>query len=111
MLDAFQAWFRNNQDQMQRDGISVSVTEPSRGYGKDAITAELKTASAEALVCLWETGESEFEYLDWKAADGDVDYQPKDTSYEFAHPEELYVALDALAARLTGHSLPQAVTV
>ncbi len=109
MLGALQAWFHRHEGTLRARGIAVQVRQPSSGFSKNGISADLTTDRAEATVELWESGESEFHYLDWQEAEADKDNaQAAVTHYEFARPEELFAALDALMTRMAA---PQAVTV
>lgn len=59
--------------------------------------AEIRTAKYEWTIELWETGESEFHFLDWGLPDPDV----VTTHQEFADKKELYAALDVMLAKVS----------
>lgn len=73
----------------------------SEGLLKNGISAVLKSERFEATIELWETGESEFYFLDWEFADRDPDYQPEVTHYDFAAEKEMLSALNRLVNRLS----------
>jgi uncharacterized protein involved in type VI secretion and phage assembly len=97
MLEAFRQWFQIHQSLLTQKGVDVRVSPGTQGLDKNSIHAELRTPRYEWLVQLWETGESDFHFLDWDAADDGVIW----THYEFPSKEELYAALDGIIEKLS----------
>ena len=105
MLEAFMEWFEAHQALFAGKGIQAQISPATEGLGKNSIHAEFITPTHEWTVQLWETGESDFHWLTWEAADDGVCV----THHEFGEPEELIAALEgALEKRVRGSapSLP-----
>ena len=101
MIEAFYLWFSQNHSLLARDGSSINLSPSSVGLPKNGISAVLRSDRAEITIELWETGESEFYFLDWDAVDLDPAVGVAVKHYDFANKEELYAALDQLVSRMS----------
>ena len=101
MIHWFSEWFSTNSSQSERQGIRISLSESSKELSKNGISAVLKSERIEATVELWETGESEVYFLDWKASDRDPDYQPEVIHYDFENKTDLLNALNNIVSRMS----------
>ena len=103
MIEALRSWFRQNSSLLEGEGISGSLSPGSVGLLKNGISAELKTDHLEATIELWETGESDFHFLDWEAAERDPEVSVVVTHYDFRSEQEMYAALNNLVNRINGN--------
>ena len=101
MIKAFYLWFSKNHSLLTGDGLSIKLSPMSVGLPKNGISAVLRAGRAEVTIELWETGESEFYFLDWDAVDHDPQAGIVVTHYDFIRVEELYAALDQLVSRMS----------
>jgi hypothetical protein len=95
-IEAIQDWVESSRHMLNERRITVGLSEPTRGPGKNSIHAELRGESSEATVEVWDTGESDFHFADMGATSGVVV-----THHDFRSREELENALDDLANRLS----------
>lgn len=100
MIEALRSWFEQNSSLLEEEGISGGLSPGSVGLLKNGISAELKTNHLEATIELWETGESDFHFLDWEATERDPEVGVVVTHYDFQGEQELWVALDKLVSRM-----------
>lgn len=101
MIEAFRQWFLEHRLVLAPDGISLELSKGSEGLPKNGVYAVLKSDRFEAGVELWETGESEFYFSDWEAAERDPAVGVVVTHHDFTSPAELYTALDELVNRMS----------
>lgn len=102
MIEAFCHWLLEHRMSIERDGVSLELSEDSKGLLKNGVSAAFSSAYSEALIELWETGESEFYFADWKVADRDPNYQPEVTHFDFRNESEMFTALAAFVKRISG---------
>ncbi len=108
MIEAFRRWLLEHRRSIKRDGVSLELSEGSQGLLKNGVSATFNSAHSEAMIELWETGESEFYFADWNTADRDPNYQPEVTHYDFQSEGEMFTALAAFVKRIHGTAeLPQ----
>lgn len=96
MLREFQEWFEKNGSWLDRKGVRALLKGPSRGLDKNSVSAELTSDRYEALVLVWETGESDFHVAPMDAS-SDVEV----THYEFDSTDELSAALVQLMSQMS----------
>lgn len=96
VLGIIQEWFKKNELLLMDMGIRTRVSEPSQGFSKNGISAELISDKYEALVQLWETGESDF-HVALQDASSDVEV----THYEFRNKDEMQAALVQLISQMS----------
>lgn len=101
MIDTFRRWALEYGPILKREGISLDLSKGSEGLPKNGISAALKSDRFEATIELWETGESEFYFLDWEAAERDPNVGVVVTHYDFTTAGELYAALDQVISRMS----------
>jgi hypothetical protein len=101
MIEAFRLWFSRNHFLLERDGITFDLSPSSTGLPKNGISAVLKSDRVEVTIELWETGESEFYFLNWEAIERDPNASVVVTHYDFTPVEELYAALDQLVNQMS----------
>lgn len=111
MIETLQFWARENQSDLEKNGIYLKLSQPSEGLPKNGISAVFTSDRFEATIELWETGESEFYFLDWKAADRDPDYQVDITHHDFQSESELHSSLAALLERLSAEGKPILINI
>jgi len=97
MVQHLQNWVQENGLRLSERNITCSIKAPSRESNKLGISASFTTDRGEATVELWETGESDFHFLDSRSSDVGV----RVTHYEFSNMQELYDALENLLKALT----------
>ena len=96
----FQGWLKSNQTRFTHDHIRVEVLGITP-YVPSSVHVNLFAERHEATVQLWETGESEFFFLDWQAAERDPAVGVVVTHHDFTTPAELYATLDELVNRMS----------
>jgi len=101
MIETFRSWLFRNQSLLGRDGITFDLSPSSEGLLKNGVSAVLKSERFEVTIELWETGESEFYFLDWEAADRDLEYQPEVVHHDFSDKSQMFAALEQLVSRMS----------
>lgn len=101
-IEALRVWLRDNESRLKRHGIAVSIPKYTLHYGTCAgFTSEHVEAGFfvwEKL--MWEKSMSDVEFVDWRTADRDPDYQVEWTHYEYGKTSEMLNVLEALADRM-----------
>ncbi len=100
MISGFRHWLEDNESRLSREGIQIEILGQTP-YVPSSIHVTLKMERYEGHVQLWEDGQSEFYFLDWKAADRDLDYQPEVVHHDFSDKSQMYAALEQLVGRLS----------
>ena len=111
MIENLQFWAGQHQRDLEGKGIALKLSHPSEGLPKNGISAVFTSDRFEATVELWETGESEFYFLDWKAADRDPEYQVEITHHDFQNEGDLHSSLAVLLERLSAESEPRLIKI
>ena len=93
MIEGFQEWFNKNLSNLERCGIVIAVSEPTREPLRNSIAATAKSDNHEALICLWETGECAVDVGDFRRSEVDS------FNYEFHSREDLSVFLETFFAK------------
>ncbi len=101
MIETFRRWFMDHRRALEQNGISLDLTAGSEGLPKNGVSALLASDRFEAAVELWETGESEFYFSDWTAADRDPNVGVEVTHHDFANTVEMSDALNDLINRMS----------
>lgn len=96
MIQDFHDWFEKNQNGLNKKRIKTLVSQATQNLDKNSINADFLSDRYEATVQIWETGESDFHFLDWKEANEVVV-----TYHKFNSKEELYMALEQLIVQMS----------
>ncbi len=96
------AWLRENERWFQANKIKVTIPAYTLHYG---ICAQFVADGLEAGFYVWEKGRwdkamSDVEFVDWRVALRDPDYQVQITHFEYATIIEMRDNLDALKNKL-----------
>lgn len=99
-IASFQQWLTDNARRFEQDSIRVEMLGITP-YTPSCIAANIIAPRHETTVELWETGKSEFHFLDWEAVEHDPEAGVVVTHHDFTQVEELYAALDQLINRMS----------